>query len=254
MNCERPYYKDMHCRPYLFYVIFGVKSGELKVSRERYHVDGFPAGLELMFCNRDNNDAYMQSLIGGHLGKILDCENHALYEKMQRSDQWAVLRGEVQQDSDLRYMQNVIGFIQALLDDGAEGVLDLQTFSLYPAVEWTKKFFGQEFDVYNHVTILASETEDGLMWLHTRGMRKFARPDISVSSVVSDEVDAAVSMINQMIYYGSMGAFFDREVKFHMQGGKAYIVNPHFTGDYENPDFNNAYYHFEWQECLSDTF
>ena len=29
MNCERPYYKDLNGRPFLFYVIFGVNFGRL---------------------------------------------------------------------------------------------------------------------------------------------------------------------------------------------------------------------------------
>lgn len=246
MDYQRPYYKDLHCRPFLFYVVFGVKSGELRVSRERHHVDCFPDGLDLVFCDREKNGAYMQSLLGDSMGMIFARENHDLYERVQGTDQWAVIRGEVQQDSDLKYMQNVIGFIQAFIDDGAIGVLDLQTFSLYASVEWTQKFFEQEFDPYSHVTILASETEGGLMWLHTRGMRKFGRPDISVDSVAADEAGEAVQVVNQMIYYGSMGVFFDREVKLHTQNGKAYIVNPHFVEDYENPDFNNAYYQIEY--------
>lgn len=33
MNCERPYYRDSNCRPFLCYVMFGVKNEELRVSR-----------------------------------------------------------------------------------------------------------------------------------------------------------------------------------------------------------------------------
>lgn len=249
MNCERPYYRDFNYHPFLFYVVFGVKNDELQVSRERHHVDGFPDGLELVFCDREKNDAYMQSLLGDSLGKILDRETHDLYEKVQRTDQWAVIRGEVCQDSDLNYMQNVIGFIQALIDNGAVGVLDLQTLSLCSSEEWSDRFFEREFNPYDHVTILASEIKEGVMWLHTRGMRKFGRPDIGVRQVEADEMEEAVQMINQMIYYGSMGAFFDREVQFHTQSGNTYVVNPRFVGDYDNPDYNNAYYDLEWREC-----
>ncbi len=249
MECERPYYRDLKCRPFLFYVMFGVKNEELRVSRKRHHVDGFPDGLELVFCDRKKNDAYMRSLMGDSLGRILDREKHDLYEIVKETDQWAVIRGEVCQDSDLKYMQNTIGFIQALIDNGAVGVLDLQTLSLYSSAEWSNRFFEREWNPYDHVTILASEMEDGLTWLHTRGMRKFGRPDIGVWKVAPDESEEAVQVINQMIYYGSLGAFFEREVRFHTQSGNTYLVNPHFVADYENPDFNNAYYRFEWREC-----
>lgn len=249
MSYERPYYKDLNCHPLLFYIIFGVKNEELKISREKHHVDSFPDGLDFVFCNRKNNNSYMQSLIGDRLGKILDRERHSLYQMVKNTDKWAIISGEVQQDNNLDYMRNTIGFVQALLERGAIGVLDLQTFSLYSSEEWTNKFFGQEFNPYNHVTILSSEMEGGLIWLHTRGMRKFGRPDIGIEDVGVSEVEDAAQVINQMIYYGSLGAFFDRDIKLHTHNNKTYIVKPHFFNDYENPDFNNVYYHFLWQEC-----
>lgn len=249
MSFERPYYRDLNCHPLLFYIIFGVKDQELKVSGEKHHVDGFPKGLDFVFYNREKNNSYMQSLLGGNIGKMLDREKHDLYKKVENTDNWAVIRGEIQQDENLSYMRNTIGFIQALIENDAIGVLDLQTFTLYSSQEWTNKFFEQEFNPYNHVTILSSEMEDGFMWLHTRGMRKFGRPDIGIEKVAVNEVENAVQVINQMIYYGSLGAFFDKEIKLHTYNGKAYIVKPEFVNDYENTDYNNSYYRFLWQEC-----
>lgn len=249
MNYERPYYKDLNYRPLLFYVIFGVKDEELKISKERHHVDAFPDGLDFVFYNKSENGTYMSSFIGGTLGEMLDRENHILYEAVRNTDKWAVIRGEVEQDADLNYMRNTIGVIQALVENGAAGVLDLQTFTLFTPEEWTNKIFAQEFNPYHHVTILLSEMEDGSIWLHTRGMRKFGRPDVSIERVEKEKVDDANQVINQMLYYGSLGAFFNRPTKLHTHNGKSYIVNPHYVNDFENPDFNNSYYQLLWQEC-----
>lgn len=249
MNCERPYYRESDCRPLLYYAVFGVSDEELKVSREAHHVDEFPEGLNFVICDRNSNGDYMQSLLGGSLGRILDRQRHELYSQVRDMERWAVISGGVRQDDTLRYMQNVIGFIQALLETGAAGVLDLQTFSLYSSREWTDTFFEQEFNPCRHAVILSSADADGGFWLHTRGMRKFGRPDISMENVPEGEIGAAASVINQMIYYGSLGAFFDRETKLHVQSGHAYLVKPQLVNDYENPDFNNAYYRLMWQEC-----
>lgn len=253
MGYERPYYKDLGIRPLLFYVIFGVKDEELKVSRHKHHVDGFPDGLDFVFINREKDNSYMHSLLENPLGKILDRENHNLFEKVRNTDKWAVIRGEVQQDDSLDYMRNTIGFVQALLETGAKGVLDLQTFSLHSPEEWTDKFFGREFNPNNHVVILSSEMEDGSVWLHTRGMRKFGRPDIGIERVGTGETEDAIQVIGQMIYYGSLGAFFDKDVKLHTHNKKAYTVKPHFVNDYENGDYNNAYYNVLWGECSCET-
>ena len=250
MSYERPYYTDLNYHPFLYYIVFGVKSEELQVSRERHHVEGFPKGLDFVFFSKKKNDSYMQSLLGGTLGEILDRKKHILYEKVKNTDKWAVIRGEVQQDADLGYMRDCIGFVQDILDLGAVVVLDLQTISLYSYEEWTECFFEKEFCAYDHVTILLSEMEGGLVWLHTRGMRKFGRPDVSIENVPENETEDAAQAINQMIYYGSIGTFFDRDMKLHTHSGRTYFAKPQFINDFENPDFNNSYYSFVWRENI----
>lgn len=248
MDYERPYYTDLNYHPLLFYVIFGVKNGELVVSREKHHVDGFPEGLSCSCFTKAENGEYMESVIGGDLGRVLKNGNCTLYEEIRCADQWAIISGEVEQDSDMNYMRNVIGYIQAFMENGVIGVLDLQTFTLYTPDEWKNKIFLREFSPYDHVVILTSE-ENGSMWLHTRGMRKFGRPDISMENVGKNCVDEAVQVINQMIYYGALGAFFSKATKLHTCSGNAYIVMPEFVDDFDNSDFNNAYYKIDWLEC-----
>ncbi len=248
MNYERTCYEDVGYRPLLYYVIFGANGEQLEVSRERHHVDEFPEGLECTFVQRTQNSEYMSSMIGGSIGEILAEDYPALYEEIKNTDQWAVIQGEVVNDKDLNYMRNAIGFVQAFMETGAVGVLDLQTFSLFSPKEWENNIFSQEFSPYHHVTILVSEDGDKI-WLHTRGMRKFGRPDISIERVTEKELDNAIQVINQMIYYGALGAFFDRAVTIHTHTGKTYVFKPKLINDLDNPDFNNSYYRVEWAYC-----
>jgi len=249
MGYERPYYEDLNYHPFLFYIVFGTDNKNLDVSRERHRVDELPDGLDFSLLKKPENDEYMDALIGGTLGKVLNDNYCSLYETIQKTDKWVVIRGEVQKDSDLHYLRNAIGIVQALVEKGAIGVLDLQTFTLYTPSEWTSKIFDSEFDPYSHVVILASEMEDGSIWLHTRGMRKFGRPDISMEKLSKNEVDKAAQVINQMIFYSVLGAFFSRPVKLHTHNGLACIVKPEFVEDLDNPDFNNSYFRISWDEC-----
>lgn len=249
MDYERPYYEDLNYHPLLFYVVFGVEDEELSVSRERHHVDEFPEGLDMIFYKKPEHSEYMSSMLEGTLGEILKEDNPVLYEAARNSDGWAVIRGEVVQDTDLNYMRNAIGFVQALVEKDAVGVLDLQTFKLFSSEEWTENFFSKEFDAYHHVVILASQMEDGSIWLHTRGMRKFGRPDMSLKNVTPEDVNHAAQVINQMIYYGALGVFFSQPTKLHTHTGRTYVVKTKFVEDFENPDFNNSYYEFSWKEC-----
>lgn len=249
MSYERPYYEDINYRPLLYYVIFGVSDEELNVSRERHKVDAFPDGLNFTMCKKAENSEYMSALLGGELGKILAERNHSLYETAYKANQWAVIQGEIEQDQDLNYMRNVIGFVQALVETGAVAVLDLLTFTLFTPEEWTENIFALDFDPYAHVVILESVMEDGSVWLHTRGLGKFGRPDISLENVDNNEIEQAVRVVNQLLYYSVLGAFFSRPTKVHTHTGQAYIVNAKFHDDFDNPDFNNAFYQISWKEC-----
>ena len=154
---------------------------------------------------REQHSEYMDNLIGGTLGKLLKEEQPELYEKIQKENIWAILNGEIKQDDNLKYLRNTIGVVQAFLDTGAIAVLDMQTFSLYSASEFTEKIFSKDLDIYSHVKILISKMKDGNIWLHTRGLRKFGRPDISIENIHESDVDKAVRVANQMIFYSSLG-------------------------------------------------
>lgn len=251
MTYERPYYEDINYHPLMFYVIFGAKEEELEISRKRHNIDEVPEGLNMNMLTREQHGEYMDNLIGGTLGKLLREEQPKLYEKIQKENIWAVVNGEIEQDDNLKYLQNTIGVVQAFLDTGAIAVLDMQTFSLYSAGEFTEKIFSKEFDVYLHVKILLSKMEDGNIWLHTRGLRKFGRPDVSIENIPESEENKAIGIANQMIFYSAQGVLFNKKVKLHPYKDKenTIIINPKFIEDYENIDFNNAYCKLLWEEC-----
>lgn len=249
MNYERPYYEDLNMRPFLFYVVFGATTGELQVSKKRHHVDEMPEGLVFQYWQSAGNKDDMEDLMGGVLGELLKEQNEALYRKACAEETWALISGEVHRDSDLSYMRNAIGFVQALVDSGAIAVLDLQTFTLMSGEDWTKKIFEPEFHPCEHATILASKDENGALWLHTRGMRKFGRPDISMENVEQKQVDLAAGVISEMIFLGAQGAFFSRKTKLHLDDKNAVIVTPQYVDDFDNDDFNNSYYRMNWAEC-----
>lgn len=251
MDYERPYYQDLNSHPLLFYVVFGAKDQPLNVSRERHHVDEVPEGISFLLYRRAKHEGTMASLIGSNLGAVLARERPELYKAVRNTETWAVIRGEALQDADLHYLRNTIGLVEAAAESGAVGILDLQTFSLFTPQEWHDRIFAREFDPFVHVTVLASQMENGRLWLHTRGMRKFGRPDISLRDVGPDDVELAAQLINQMIYYGALGTFFSQPVRLHPRPGAVCAVNPVLVDDLNNPDFNNAFYQLSWPECAA---
>ena len=49
-------------------------------------------------------------------------------------------------------------------------------------------------------------------------------------------------LINQMIFYGGQGVFFDKDTRLHISADKSFVIHPEFVDDFENEDYNNAFY------------
>ena len=251
MDYNRAYYCNDGYSPFLLYIIFGANPEKLKLSRKEHKVEKIPDGIDISHFTREKHTEYMDKFLEGNLGKILKEDNSILYNTTLYSEECVVLRGKIQEEKDLLYMKNVIGIIQAFIETGALSVLDIQILKLFSTKEWTKKIFETDFNPYAHSVILVSKMEDGTNWLHTRGMLKFGRPDISMLDVPDDNISTAQQVINQLIYYGVQGAVFNKSVKLHTSGSGAYIVSPHYVDDFDNFDFNNAYYRISWKECIN---
>jgi hypothetical protein len=242
MSNERQYYEDIGYKPFLFFIVFGVSGDELEISRAKHNVDEIPEGLDSVSLTRPEHSDYLDGFFSGDLDKVLKSHtDSALYEACKTADKVVVMRGEIAKDDTLDYMRNVIGICQAFIDKGAVGIFDTQTFRIYSPEEWTEKFFGKDVNAQNHVLIMFSEEEDGY-WIHTRGMAEFGRPDYGISKVPEDKLEDYKQIIDQMIFYGGQGLVFKGSAKLHTFNGKTFRVATEFVNDFENFDYNNAYY------------
>ena len=73
-------------------------------------------------------------------------------------------------------------------------------------------------------------------------MAEFGRPDIGIDGLPEEKLHDYSKVIEQMIYYGGQGVFFDRDTRLHTSDGKSFVIHPEFVNDFENDDYNNAYY------------
>ena len=238
---KREYYQDIGYKPFLFFVIYGVTGDELEVSQKRHKVDELPEGLDLRTLTRELHGDYMDGFLTGPMGRVLEEANADLLKRCKEAEACVILQGSVVNDSTLDYMRNASGIIQAFIDKGAVGILDPQTIALHSPEQWTQKYFDKEVDALRHVVILYSR-EGEKYWLHTRGMAEFGRPDIGIDDVPEEKLHDYSKVIEQMIYYGGRGVFFDRDTRLHTSDGKAFVIHPEFVNDFENDDYNNAYY------------
>lgn len=137
---SREHFTDIGYKPFLFYVVFGVTGDDIHPSGSRHHVDELPESLEIHALSRPDHADYMDGFFSGDLGKVLKASYPDLYEKCLAAENCVIIKGQIKEDSSLDYMRNVIGIIQALFEEGAAGVLDCLTFTLYSDQDWEEHF------------------------------------------------------------------------------------------------------------------
>jgi hypothetical protein len=242
---ERIYFEKPYNKPFLFYVIFGTDNiGDLAVSKSKHNIDGMPDELEIInYCKSKNDEhkKYIEGFFDGDLGNLLEKKDKKLYEKAKACNNITVVKGEFNDTNSLNYLKNAIGIIQAIIETNVVAILDLQIMEWFKPEEWSKKFFEPQAPIsFSHVVILWSE-ENNNVWLHTRGMRKFGRPDLSIRNVTSDKKEIGIELINRYIQAFAYGLIPDETKEIRIKGMENGVFGK-VLGNYENPDFNNYYF------------
>jgi hypothetical protein len=90
------------------------------------------------------------------------------------------------------------------------------------------------------------EDQLGRSWVHTRGMRKFGRPDISLRNVPDRDIDRAGQLCERLADMQALGAHFVDGQSLEAEGLPGLVAK--LGGDLEHPDFNNTYVEFRWPD------
>ena len=239
----------MGLKPLIIYLVFGVDDPQPEFSQEKYGSVQLPEGLNILPVDKEGMEELRDELLSGIYADVLREYSGDFFDKVRNSTGWVMISGEVQKDDSLTYFRDIAGIIQAYLDKGAIGVLDLQIIRLYTALDWKNKVFEGLFNPMEQVLLMASPL-NGAIWIHSRGFRKFGRPDIGIENVPEDEVETAAEVAEQMTRYSAQGAVFADGSVFCISGGRRYSVKLKFVPDFTNDDYNNAYYHINWAECV----
>jgi len=244
----RKHYQPGGGNPYLGYVVFGDIKEPLNLSAEKYRSIGVPQGIELASHRREGQSEAFNLFLGGTFMKALTTQDRALVTAVRAQKQCIVLQGEIKDPSTLNYFRDTIGLVTCLLDQGGVAVLDVQIFKWWSPNEWHKQIFGHgQAYPRNHVVIQVTPEEGGKEWFHTRGMRKFGRPDISVRHVPPLYRNAVVDLCNRFIEMQAFGAIVPEGQDIRMAslppGMKAY-----HWGRLDDLAFNNVHIEIAWPE------
>ena len=157
----------------------------------------------------------------------------------------AIVSGNFNDVSSLKYLKNSIGVLKALSEKKAISILDVQTSKFFSPQEWAERYFDPRSpSPFEHVSLLYSEESDGL-WLHSRGMRIFGAPDISLVGWPKDKISEAQEVANRFIEMYAYGAYPENNKELVIKGLPK-GMRTELKGNYENFDFNNFYIEIRW--------
>jgi hypothetical protein len=242
-NWERPHFQPAEARAFVMFVVYGRFPEEIAISQSKYRCARVPPGFDLRKLERAKHGPL--PFTNGDIGKVF--KNAELFARIGEAAECSVLRGEIPNPSDLNYLRDVVGLTTYLLDNGGFAVADPQQFELYDAERWHRDIFDSgKPNVMRHVKILFSEGPEG-RWYHTRGLRKFGRPDLSVRNVPADYSKAAIDLCNRFIEMQALGGVIAEGQAIRMQSLPPGLVC-HHAGSLDDPDFNNVHVEIQWPE------
>jgi hypothetical protein len=178
----RPYFKASEQTTKLFFVCFGrAPLAEVEISRARF---GLPSAelskrVELREHRRAASPAWFEGWWSGPFGVIAEQDLEAELPLLTTSDICYTLGLELPDQADLAPAQTVWALSRWLCARGASVVLDVHAFRFRTRASVDALNFA-ESDVLRDVKLVleTDPTREGLHLLHTRGLCKFARPEL----------------------------------------------------------------------------
>jgi len=224
----------------VFYVVYGAFTNEPAVSATKCRTAGLPNGIELRKLTRTQQP--ILPFTDGDFGKLLHKDKPSLFERIEYASECLTIQGQIADPKDLNYLRDIIGLVTCFMDNGGVAVADVQQFKSYDAAEWRHDFFEPERPrIHRHVSILFSQEVSGSgRWFHTRGMRKFGRPDLSLRNVPNQNEKGAIELCNRFIELQALGARIPEGEVVRMASLPDGLVCRH-KGSLDDPDFNNVH-------------
>lgn len=227
------YHEPCAFRPFLFYAAFG--NEELSVKAQEWGEGSLRASLRMAATNA-------AEFRDGVLWDMVCRDKPELAARVGECTHAVVVKGEVAIHDSLDYLRETIEYLTYLTDQGATAIFDPFTFHWHSAEEWqTWAEQGSIFNPFDHVSLLNSSEEGGATWLHTRGMLKFGRPDLSVRGVTDEEFDGVKKMLDRFIAFQALGGIIEPGREVVMPGLQGSYRPGEVDGDFDDPNFNNAH-------------
>jgi len=243
---SRPHWSRDEAKAMLLYFVFGEFPGELRLDLSAHGSKGLPPGVEMHRVPKALLAHWEGHPLRGALGGALREGNPDAFETARAANECLMLRGELPDPESLGYLRDTLGVISALLDAGGVAVVDPQVLGIFTGNEWRARYAGAECSApRNHVLILCQDDEAGLAWVKTRGMRKFARPDVSIRRVPQEDVQRAGAVAAHLVDLQACGMRFGDGSTVGVEGMPGGLIVAR-GGSLDDPAFNNVHLELVW--------
>lgn len=245
----RPQWQESGEQAFLLWFVFGDFDADFAIDARRYRTRGTPAGVDVVrYVNRElaKWDGYP---LAGTLGKLLWEEDARLFERATRAGECVMLRGAIADPPDHGPLRDLVGTITALTDLGGVAVVDPQTLSMFGADAWRARHARDAFSARDHVLILCTEDTRnmGRLHVHTRGMRKFARPDVSIRNLPPAAAGLAGELAERFVDFQCAGGLVADGHPIAFEGAPDGML-AHVAGELDDPEFNNRHLALRWPD------
>jgi hypothetical protein len=197
----RPHFKATEQQTKIFFVCFGKSPlSELPLSRARF---GLPEGDGLNHIDvrehlRATSKAWFEGWWSGAFAAVAERDLGPDLALLTTSDVCFSVGLELPDQPDLSPQQSVWGLARWFCERGADVVLDVHAFHFRARQDvYDLDFSGS--DVLRDIKLVleAEPTRDGLHLMHTRGLCKFARPEL-MCFVDADDAALVGRVMNQV--------------------------------------------------------
>lgn len=243
----RPYWQPSDESIVLYFYIFGRFAEELAIPAARHASRGLPEGVELQRFAHAALRGWEGYPLKGALGELLKEDAPAAFDQARAAPDVLVVRGELVDRDSLDYLRDTLGVLAALLDVGGSAILDPQILTLFGADDWRGHYLvAGGAPPRNHVLILRNaDKEPGRSHIHTRGLRKFGRPDLSFRHVPDTQAEQAGMLCERLVELQALGAHFVEGQPLEVGGLPGELIaRP--GGSLDDPRFNNTHVAFDW--------
>jgi hypothetical protein len=244
----RPHWSRDEAKAMLVWFVFGEFPAEPKLDLTAHGSHGLPQGVEILRIPKDRLAHWEGHPLRGAIGEILREGNPGAFESARKAPECLMVRGELADADSLAYLRDTLGVVAALLDVGGVAVVDPQILEMFSADEWRARHSADAIAApRSHVLVLCQDDTGGTAWIKTRGMRKFARPDISIRRVPQSEVQRAGAVAARLADLQARGMRFGDGSTVDVEGLPGLKVKR--GGSLDDPEFNNTHLELAWPEA-----